>query len=196
MKLLLATRNRDKISEISALLANLDLEIFTAFDFAGLPEVIEDADTLAENAAKKALECSIHTGIITLADDTGLFVDALQGAPGVYSARFAGENCTYRDNRLKLLKVLEGNSNRRAFFRTVAVLAAPDRIIGMAEGEVSGWITEVEMGEFGFGYDAIFQADETGKTLAQMTEEEKNKISHRGRAIQNLLPIINKLNKK
>ncbi|MBN1949110.1 MAG: RdgB/HAM1 family non-canonical purine NTP pyrophosphatase [Candidatus Cloacimonetes bacterium] len=193
MKLLLATRNRDKISEILALLADLDLQIFTAFDFNDLPEVIEDRETLADNAAKKAWECSVHTGIITLADDTGLFVDALQGAPGVYSARFAGENCTYQDNRLKLLKVLEGNSNRRAFFRTVAVLASPDRIIGLAEGEVNGQITEVEMGEFGFGYDAVFRVDETGKTLAQMTEEDKNKISHRGRAIQKLIPILKKM---
>ena len=190
MKLLIASRNKDKISEIKDILKDIDLEIITALDFPNLPEVIEDKDTIEENAVKKAAECAEFTGLLTIADDTGLFVETLEGEPGVYAARYAGENCTYKDNRDKLLQNMKDKTNRKAEFRTVAALASPDGLIGIAFGKVDGKITDQEIGINGFGYDAIFRADETGKTFGEMTDKEKHRISHRGRAFRNIIPIL------
>ena len=190
MKLLIASRNKDKISEIKDILKDIDLEIITALDFPNLPEVIEDKDTIEENAIKKAAECADFTGLLTIADDTGLFVETLEGEPGVYAARYAGENCTYKDNRDKLLQNMKDKTNRKAEFRTVAALASPDGLIGIAFGKVDGKITDQEIGINGFGYDAIFRADETGKTFGEMTDKEKHRISHRGRAFRNIIPIL------
>jgi XTP/dITP diphosphohydrolase len=194
MKLLLATRNRDKISEIEEILCGLSLDILTYNNFPDLPEVIENKDTLAGNAEKKALESAEFAGIPTIADDTGLFVEALNGAPGVYSSRYAGENCSYKDNRVKLLSQMKGINNRKAQFKTVVALAFPGKVIATAEGIVEGEITEQEIGDRGFGYDSIFRARETGRTYAEMSDKEKNTISHRARALQNIIPIINSLN--
>lgn len=190
MKLLIATRNRDKIHEIKEILKNENLEIISAFDIIGMPDVIEDRDTIEANAIKKAEECADFSGLFTLADDTGLFVDALQGAPGVYSARFAGENCTYKDNREKMLTAMRDKTKRRAQFRTVVAFASPTGLIATAEGKVDGKITHEEIGTGGFGYDAIFRAVETGKTFGEMSRAEKEKISHRGRAFRNILPKV------
>ena len=190
MKLLIATRNKDKIVEIREILKDLDLEIVSAFDIPGMPDVIEDRDTIKGNAIKKAEECAAFSGLLTLADDTGLFVDALNGAPGVYAARFAGENCSYKDNRDKMLKKMNGKDNRAAHFRTVVAFASPSGIITTAEGKVYGEITTKEIGIGGFGYDAIFKAVETGKTFGEMSQIEKEKISHRGRAFRNILPKV------
>ncbi len=190
MKLLIATRNKDKIIEIREILKDLDLEIISAFDIPGMPDVIEDRDTIKGNAIKKAEECAAFSGLLTLADDTGLFVDALDGAPGVYAARYAGENCSYKDNRDKMLKEMNGKDNRVAQFRTVVAFASPTGIITTAEGKVDGEITTKEIGTGGFGYDAIFKAVETGKTFGEMTQTEKEKISHRGRAFRNILPKV------
>ncbi|RLC54122.1 MAG: non-canonical purine NTP pyrophosphatase, RdgB/HAM1 family [Candidatus Cloacimonadota bacterium] len=190
MKLLIATRNKDKIIEIREILKDLDLEIISAFDIPGMPDVIEDRDTIKGNAIKKAEECAALSGLLTLADDTGLFVDALDGAPGVYAARYAGENCSYKDNRDKMLKEMNGKDNRVAQFRTVVAFASPTGIITTAEGKVDGEITTKEIGTGGFGYDAIFKAVETGKTFGEMTQTEKEKISHRGRAFRNILPKV------
>ncbi len=189
-KILLATRNKDKIAEIKEILKDLDIQLLTAYDFPKLPEVIEDRSTIAGNAIKKATESANFSGFPTLADDTGLFVNALNDAPGVYSARYAGENCSYKDNRLKLLQEMNNITEREAEFRTVVAFAFPGKLIATAEGKVLGKITRKEIGANGFGYDAIFRAIETGKTFGEMTREEKEKISHRGRAFQKIIKVI------
>jgi XTP/dITP diphosphohydrolase len=190
MKLLLATRNKDKIKEIKEILKDLDVKILSASDIPGMPDVIEDKDTIEGNAKKKAEECAAFSGMLTLADDTGLFVEALEGKPGVHAARFAGENCTYKDNRDKMLHEMIEKTDRKAQFRTVVAFTSPEGLIDTAQGKIDGTITEKEIGTGGFGYDAIFRADETGKTFGEMSENEKNKISHRGRAFRNMIPVI------
>jgi XTP/dITP diphosphohydrolase len=191
MKLLLATRNKDKIKEIKAILKDLDIEIISAGDVPDLPEVIEDKDTIAANAIKKAVECAAFSGFFALADDTGLFVSALAGEPGVFSSRYAGENCSYSDNRQKLLEEMKGKIDRKAEFRTVAAFASPKGLISTAEGVVAGEITFEEIGSDGFGYDPIFRAEETGKTFGEMSLHYKEAISHRGRAIRKIVQKIN-----
>ena len=189
-QIVIASRNKDKIIEIKEILAGLDFEFIPALDFPNLPDVIEDKETIAGNAIKKAMETSQNTGMLALADDTGFFVDALDGAPGVYAARYAGEVCSYKDNREKMLREMKGQNNRKAQFRTVVALASPTGLIGTAEGKVEGTITLQDEGEGGFGYDPIFRADETGKTFGEMNNHDKNKISHRGRAFRNIIPLL------
>ena len=186
--LLLATHNPDKVKEIKDLLKGLPVRLYSLLDFEGLSEVIEDEPTILGNATKKALQMAQETQLLCLADDTGLFIEALEGEPGVFSARWAGPDCSYRDNRLKALRLLDGVDNRQAEFRTVVALAAPDGIIATKEGVVRGVITTEERGEHGFGYDAIFEVGEL--TYAEMTDEQKNTLSHRALAIQAILPII------
>ncbi|MBT4332885.1 MAG: RdgB/HAM1 family non-canonical purine NTP pyrophosphatase [Candidatus Cloacimonetes bacterium] len=190
MKLLLATRNEDKVIEIKEILKDLDVEIISASQFPDMPDVIEDKDTIKGNSIKKATECAEYSNMLAIADDTGLFVDALDGKPGVYAARFAGENCTYKDNRVKMLKDIKGIENRNAQFRTVCALVSSDGLIATTEGIVEGVITEEEIGDNGFGYDAIFRADDTGKTFGEMTLEDKETISHRSRAFKKMIPIL------
>ena len=190
MKLLLATRNEDKVIEIKEILKDLDVEIVSASQFPDMPDVIEDKDTIKGNSIKKATECAEFSKLLTIADDTGLFVDALDGKPGVYAARFAGEDCSYKDNRDKMLKDMKGITNRKAQFRTVCALVSPDELIATTDGIVEGEITEEEFGDNGFGYDAIFKADETGKTFGEMTLIEKETISHRSRAFNKMIPIL------
>ena len=192
MNLLLATRNKDKIKEIKEILKDLDVKILSASDIPGMPDVIEDKDTIKGNAIKKAIECATFSGMLTLADDTGLFVDALDGKPGVYASRYAGENCSYKDNRDKMLFEMTGKTNRKAQFHTVVAFASPDGLIDTTQGKVDGTITESEIGTGGFGYDAIFRANKTGKTFGEMNEKEKNEISHRGRAFRNMIPNLEK----
>ncbi len=192
MKLMIASKNKHKIEEIAELLQDIDVELISAVDFPEIPDVIEDKDTIEGNAIKKATEIANFTGMLTMADDTGLFVNALNGAPGVYSARYAGENATYKDNRIKMLSEMKDISDRSAYFMTVIALAIPNKLIGISEGKVMGEITEKEIGTEGFGYDPIFLAKETGKTFGEMSSEEKHKISHRGRALQNFRPILKK----
>ncbi len=190
MILLLATRNEDKVIEIKDILKDLDVEIISASQFPDMPDVIEDRDTIKENAIKKAIECAAFSGMLTLADDTGLFVEALNGKPGVHAARFAGENCSYKDNRDKMLNEMKGKTDRKAQFRTVVAFASPQELIDTTQGKVDGTITESEIGTGGFGYDPIFRANETGKTFGEMSEKDKNKISHRGKAFRNMIPVI------
>ncbi|MCF7913043.1 MAG: RdgB/HAM1 family non-canonical purine NTP pyrophosphatase [Candidatus Cloacimonetes bacterium] len=194
MQILIGTKNRDKFSEIREILSDLDLELVSAADLDQLPDVIEDRDTITGNAIKKAEEMAIRSAMYVLADDTGLFVEALSGAPGVYSARYAGEDCSYRDNRVKLLREMSGMQERNASFRTVVALANSDgEVIATAEGIVEGEIILEERGDNGFGYDSIFLCHETGKTFAEMGSEEKHKISHRGRAFRKMLTEIIKI---
>lgn len=191
--LLIATNNPDKFKEISALLAGLPLRLIAMDQFPHLEPVEEDRATIEGNAAKKALETARETDMLCLADDTGLFIDALDGEPGVFAARWAGPGCSYRDNRIKAIEQMLGISNRNASFRTVVALAAPDGIIGCMEGRVEGYITTEERGERGFGYDAVFEVEGTGKTYAQMTDEEKNSLSHRALAIIAMRPLLEKI---
>jgi XTP/dITP diphosphohydrolase len=184
--LVLATNNRHKIAEIRAILGAVPLTILTAADFAGFPEPAETGSTLAENARIKAQAAYEATGLWSLADDSGLEVDALHGAPGVMSARFAGPGCTFADNNRKLLRFLEGVpcEKRTARFRCVAALALGEDRIELFEGVVEGLITDHQCGEGGFGYDPVFYVPELGCTFAEVTPEVKNRLSHRGRAFR------------
>lgn len=187
LRLVLATANRDKVREIADALA----DALTGFDLLprpdDVPDVDETADTLEGNARLKARALCDATGLPAVADDTGLEVDALDGAPGVYSARYAGENVTYEDNVNALLAALDGVANRAARFRTVALVAYPDGTEIVAEGAVDGTITLAPSGSGGFGYDPIFVPHGgDGRTFAELTTSEKNAISHRGRAFRAL----------
>lgn len=193
LKLLLASRNPDKLTELRELLFGLEIELVSLLDFPDLPPTDEDQPTLRGNAAKKALEAARHSGLLCLADDTGLFIDALNGQPGVFAARFAGEHCSYKDNRDKAMLLLKGVADRRAEFRTCAVLAAPDGVVSFKEGIMPGAISESERGENGFGYDSIFIPDPGGRTYAQMSDAEKNAYSHRAKALAAMLPILQEL---
>ena len=183
MKLVIATRNPHKLEEIHAIFNFQGLEVCSAFDFPHIPDVVEDGATLEANAIKKAVEICQATGLPALADDSGLEVDALNGEPGVYSARWSGEGCTYADNNKKLLRELAGNPNRRARFRTVIALALPGENPLTVEGSVQGRIIEELRGNQGFGYDPLFMPDGYNQTFAELPAEVKNKISHRARAL-------------
>lgn len=194
MTIVLATKNRDKIREIKEILADLPVEIKTSADFPGIPDVEEDGRTLQENAVKKAKQFHQFTGLPALADDTGLEVDALHGAPGVYSSRFAGEKATYEDNRKKLLHKMKTvpDENRGAQFRSVAAFVNGDHVF-TTEGIVRGTITRKPAGSGGFGYDPIFFVPELGRTFAEISLKEKNNISHRGRALRKMKEKLAKL---
>ena len=184
-EILLATKNRDKVREITRIFGDLPLTIRAAADFPDLPDVEEDGETLEENSAKKARVLAERTGMLAVADDTGLFVPALGGEPGVYSARYAGEDVTYEDNCRKLLRRmagLEGN-DRAAYFSCVAVVAGGD-FYRSSEGRVEGTILREPRGDGGFGYDPIFFHPPSGKTFAEISLEEKNRISHRALAME------------
>ena len=188
-KLVLATGNPGKKREIEHLLHALNLKITFLPDHGDLPEVEEDQPTLEGNAEKKARVIYEHLHLPSLADDTGLEVDALGGEPGVYSARYAGEACDPIANKARLLKELGTTSNRRARFRTVLAYAI-DGKMHRFEGICEGRITIEERGAGGFGYDAIFLPDGSEHTFAEMSIEEKNKISHRGRALRKFAAFI------
>lgn len=186
MKIFLATGNKHKIDEIKAIFKNLkDIEILSIKDGIEIPEVVEDGDTFEANSAKKALEIAKFTGMITIADDSGLCVDALNGEPGVYSARYSGEGATDASNNAKLIKNLQGIENRKAHFVSVITLGKPDGRAYSFRGEVDGEIIDIPRGDTGFGYDPHFYVAEYGKTLAEMPEM-KNVISHRANALKKL----------
>ena len=195
LEIVLATRNRDKVREIKKILNGINASLLSLDDFPGCPEVVEDGETLEANAKKKALVVSQYTKKLSLAEDTGLEVEALSGAPGIHSARFAGDNCTYEDNNKKLLKLMEKLSlgERRARFRCVAALAKPDGGVVTCDGVCEGIIAFEMKGKSGFGYDPLFLLPEYGKTFAELGEEMKNKISHRARALAKIKQIINNL---
>ena len=192
--LVLATRNRHKGAELAAILADLPVRIRTMDEFPDVPDVVEDGETCEANATKKACAVSTATGLLAVADDTGLEVDALGGRPGVYAARYAGPEATYEDNCRKLLQELAGvrRDHRTARFVTVAAVAMPSEMVQVATGRLDGLITEAPAGALGFGYDPVFYVPELGKTLAELSSEEKNRISHRAKAfaqVRNLLQI-------
>lgn len=184
MKILLATHNRHKIEEIRAIFAPIGVELLSVDDVPGLPEdVEEDADTFEGNALKKAGALCQASGLWTLADDSGLRVDALDGAPGVYSARFAGPECDTQKNNEKLLQLMKGKTNRNARFCCTIALCAPDGRHWTVNGICHGTILEVPRGKAGFGYDPLFRPEGYQTSFAELPPEEKNKISHRGRAL-------------
>lgn len=187
----LASGNPHKIEELEQMIGPLGMELKSTLDFPDAHEVEEDQPDLKGNALKKARFWREETGLPVLADDTGLEVDALNGAPGVYSARYAGENCSYDDNVEKLLREMEGVSGRMARFRTVIAFldGAEERLF---EGVIEGEITTRRKGKKGFGYDPVFQPDGYDQTFAELSAEEKNKISHRGLALQKFITYLKK----
>jgi XTP/dITP diphosphohydrolase len=183
MKLALATRNAHKLEEIRAIFNTADMEICSALDFPDIPDTLEDRDTFEGNAIKKAQELCDATGLIALADDSGLVVDALDGAPGVYSARYAGEPCDTSANNEKLLHELASQKSRTARFRTVIALARPGEEPLTVSGTCEGTIIDAPRGTNGFGYDPLFVPDGYTETFAELPASIKNKISHRANAL-------------
>ena len=184
MKLLIATRNRHKLAEIRAILAVPGWELVGADEVPGLPEVEEDAPTFEGNASKKARTLALAGRCWALADDSGLEVDALHGAPGVTSAHYAGPQADTPANNAKLLAALQGVTDRRARFRCVLALAAPDGRVRTVDGRCEGRILAAPRGAQGFGYDPLFVPDGREQTFAELPPEVKNRISHRARALQ------------
>jgi len=196
-QIILSSGNKHKISEIRNILKNMPFEVVSKDDLGYEDfDVEEDGETLEANAFKKAEELHKLVKGIVIADDTGLFVDALNGAPGVYSARYAGEHVSYKENNNLLLKNLASVpiEKRTAYFKTVIAVIFEDGKKLTAEGSVKGKIAFEEKGENGFGYDPLFIVENTGKTFAEMTEEEKNKLSHRARALMSLKEMLEDLN--
>lgn len=213
--LVLATKNKNKVKEIISLFNKLPLAgdgshkergrfptskgepsptiaIETLDKWKNAPDIQETGETLEDNAILKARGIAEFTGKWVFADDSGLEVDALGGAPGVKSARFSGEACSYEDNNKKLLKLLEGipYKERKARFRCVIALVSPEKKVWIVQGTLEGYIAKESKGDNGFGYDPVFIFSDTGKHLAEMTMEEKNNISHRGKALKNLIKLI------
>lgn len=191
-KLLLATRNQHKKRELQAMLAGMDVEILTLDDIPSLPEVEEDGVSFAENAAKKARVNATLSGFTCLADDSGLTVDALDGQPGIYSARFSGPEADDNKNNDKLLGLMEGipDEMRTAAFVCVIAIADSNGSVSIVEGICPGRIIRERQGGGGFGYDPLFVPDGYNVTFAQLSEADKNRISHRGRALTLARPLI------
>ena len=188
-RLVVASKNPDKIAEIELALnrAGVAAEIVRGLDW---PDVDESGSTLEENALIKARAVAEATGLPVVADDTGLEVDALGGAPGVHTARFAGDGARYEDNVAKMIEVMKEETLRSARFRTVTALVFPDGAEVVAEGSLEGRIAEAPRGTRGFGYDPVFEVN--GRTLAEMTLEEKDSMSHRARAVRALIDSLGK----
>ncbi len=198
-KIVVASTNPGKLKELKAML-DLDVEWLSLSDFGDIPEVVEDGQTFEENARKKALGYAKETGLWTIADDSGLCIDALGGAPGVNSARFSGEKQKDRTlldhkNMAKVLELMKDvpREKRTARFVCHLCLAAPGKVLLETTGSLEGTITTEEIGDNGFGYDPIVFVPQLSKTVAQLTPEQKNKISHRGNAIRKLKPLLSDL---
>lgn len=189
-QLVLATHNRHKAEELTALLRGTPIEVLTLDAFPHIKDIVEDQQTLEGNALKKAREVFRQTGLPSLADDTGLEVVALDGAPGVFSARYAGNNATYEDNCKKLLAALNGVRQRDARFRCVLAVVAPHRDEQIVEGICPGSIIETPRGTNGFGYDPLFLPHGSRQTLAEMSMEQKNTLSHRAQALRVMQNVL------
>ncbi|MCJ7748776.1 MAG: XTP/dITP diphosphatase [Desulfobacterales bacterium] len=192
MEIIVATKNSGKVREIRKALKGLRLKIYSLNDFSDIPEMEEDGKSFSENALKKARFYSKYFRKLTIADDSGLEVDVLKGLPGIYSARYAGAWASDRENNQKLLREMEGIriSKRGARFKCVMAMVSHDGREAVAEGSCRGRIGFREMGKKGFGYDPLFILPQYGKTMAQLTLEEKNRLSHRGKALKKLKKII------
>lgn len=192
MGLIIATKNPGKVREIRKALKGLGLRIHSLNDFSDVPEIEEDGKSFTENALKKARFYSKYSGKLIIADDSGLEVDALKGLPGIYSARYAGERASNRENNRKLLREMEGVplSKRGARFKCAMAIVSNEGKEVVAEGSCKGRIGIKEVGKKGFGYDPLFILPQCGKTMAQLSLSEKNRISHRGKALKKLIKII------
>ena len=191
--LVIATRNKGKTKEIKDLFKDFPVDIKDLDDFGPIPHLEEDGDTFDENAYKKASFAARILGMPALADDSGLMVEALKGAPGVHSARYAGENATDEQRYLKLLSEMEGRTNRKAAFECVISIAVPTGPALTYEARCEGLITEVPAGSNGFGYDPVFYYPPYKKTFAELTRPEKNRVSHRGKALAELRDEFDKV---
>ncbi len=194
MKIVLATQNKHKIKEILQIWGKVPFEVLTLESFPDFSAVIEDGKSFEENSLKKARELSLYSGLIAVADDSGIEVDGLNAAPGIYSARYAGERATDEENNQKLLDSLkefpEGHPGRKAHFRCVASIVTPKGQEFVFKGSVDGQVLSAYRGGHGFGYDPIFFLADKGRTTAELSSEEKNLLSHRGKAFR---PLKNKL---
>jgi XTP/dITP diphosphohydrolase len=192
MKLLVATKNPGKLREIRSLFAPHGVEVVGLETLDNPPNVLEDGDSFAANACKKALEMASLSHCLTLADDSGLVVPALGGAPGIYSARYAGPEATDQANNIKLLAEVTAlaQNERQAYFCCVLALADPSGSCRTFEGRLQGRLITEQRGNQGFGYDPLFLVPEYGKTLAELPLEIKNRISHRGKALMQLVPVL------
>lgn len=193
MILVLATQNQDKAREIDAILkGTIDITLKTLSDFPGLTLPPETGNTYRDNAIEKALFVAMETGHVALGDDSGLEVEALDGAPGLYSARFAGEQVSYKENRNKLMQLLKGlpAEKRGARFISTLAIVSPQGQVDVVEGVCEGQITTDESGQSGFGYDPIFYYPPLGRTFSALNAAEKNQVSQRGRAVHAAIPIL------
>ncbi|KPA15053.1 non-canonical purine NTP pyrophosphatase, RdgB/HAM1 family [Candidatus Magnetomorum sp. HK-1] len=191
--LVLATHNKGKTLEIQTLLKESPVLVKNLSDFGPIPPVVEDGETFDDNAYKKAHFTSRILGLPAIADDSGLVVDALNGAPGVYSARFAGENASDEQNYLKLLEKMKGIQNRKAAFECVISIAIPTGPALTYEARCEGLITESPSGTSGFGYDPVFFFPPKKQTFAELSVQEKNEVSHRGKAFKEIYSEIDKI---
>ncbi|MBW1739662.1 MAG: XTP/dITP diphosphatase [Deltaproteobacteria bacterium] len=191
--LVLATRNTGKIREIRELLRDFPVEIKSLDDFGPIPPIEEDGTTFDENAYKKASFAAKVLGLPVLADDSGLEVDALGGAPGVHSARYAGPGATDKENNAKLLREMQGKTHRAAAFTCVISIAVPSGVALTYEGRCEGLVAEAPAGDNGFGYDPLFYYPPLDRTFAQLSPEEKNRVSHRGKALAELKEEFDKV---
>ncbi len=191
--IVLATTNRGKIKEINELLKNYPVRIKNLSDFGPIPAIIEDGKTFDDNAYKKASLTARILGYPVMADDSGLCVEALDDAPGIYSARYAGKNATDAENVKKMIEKLKDKKNRNAAFKCVISIAVPTGAALTYEGECKGIITKQPVGENGFGYDPLFFYPGFNKTFAQLSIEEKGRVSHRGKALKEIADEIDKI---
>lgn len=191
MKLIIATHNSDKEKELKSVLDDFPVDVISLDQFPEIGEIEETGSTLYENAKLKADTVNKITNLPCLGDDTGLEVDALEGAPGVYSSRYAGENVSYEDNVAKLLREMSSTpyEKRTARFRTIIFYTDGEREL-YTQGEIKGYITEEQRGKNGFGYDPVFYIPEVKKTMAELTPAEKNKLSHRGQAMRKFRKLL------
>lgn len=197
MKIILATKNKGKVADFEKLTENMNIEVISFLDEEiNFPDVVEDGETFEENSMKKALEIAKYTGMITVSDDSGLCVEALAGAPGIYSARYSGENATDSKNIDKLLEEMKNipQGERQAKFVSVVSIAKPDGTVQSFRGEVEGEIIFERKGTNGFGYNPVFFSYELQKTFGEATMEERVTVSHRARAFRELKEeVLNKL---
>lgn len=192
MKIVIASRNKKKVAEIERITSGLPIEVLSLADYPDCPDVVEDQNTFEGNAVKKAVEIMQFTGLAALSDDSGLEVEALGGAPGVYSARYAGEPTDDKKNCEKLLSALKHvpDEKRSARFVCCMALALPDGRVNTFFGYVNGRISRQPRGSSGFGYDPVFIPDGFGQTFAEMSPEQKDALSHRGKALEKLSKFL------
>lgn len=189
-RIIVATKNKKKLEEIREILTGLDVQLGSLADYPGAPDVIEDGKTFRANAAKKAIEMAAFTGELTMGEDSGLCVEALDGAPGVYSARFAGKDKDDGKNNRKLLRLLKGKKNRKAYYVCAVALADPRGLIGTVEGKCSGVIGHEPRGNSGFGYDPVFVIPRYKKSFAELGTGIKHAMSHRFRALKKMRSLL------